>query len=222
MNTNPNSKRILCYGDSNTWGWIPNEMGRRRFGIDERWPGILQNKLGDNYEVIEEGLGGRTTATDDPRPEFPERNGLKSLPAILESHMPLDLVIIMLGTADTKEMFNLSAEDIQDGLRNLVKTTYEFKTLENSTSPEVLIIVPPIIIDTTDFASKLFNGGTEKSKQLVNLYKQVADEENCHYLCLIDEVVVNEDEGIHLTKESHAILGQKVFRMVEDLFAKVQ
>jgi lysophospholipase L1-like esterase len=97
-------------------------MGKSRFDINLHWPGILQSKLGTNYEVIEEGLGGRTTMFDDPRPEFPERNGLKVLPIILETHLPLDYVILMLGTTDTKEMMVLNAEKIAEGLRKLIKT----------------------------------------------------------------------------------------------------
>ncbi len=102
-------KTVLCYGDSNTWGSDP-ETGER-FAPDVRWPGVLRRSLGEGYWVIEEGLGGRTTVRDDPI-EGAHKNGRAYLRACLESHKPIDLMTIMLGTNDLKARFAASASDI--------------------------------------------------------------------------------------------------------------
>ena len=101
-------KTVLCYGDSNTWGFDP--ATRTRFPPHVRWTGVLGQRLGDGYQVIEEGLNGRTTRWDDPIE--PDRNGLAYLRPCVESHQPLDLIVIMLGTNDLKRRFDLSASDI--------------------------------------------------------------------------------------------------------------
>jgi lysophospholipase L1-like esterase len=86
---------ILCYGDSNTWGY--QAATAERLGRWERWPGVLQRTLGDVH-VIEEGQNGRTTVFDVPFE--PDRNGLTYLPVALQTHHPVDLVVIDLGTND--------------------------------------------------------------------------------------------------------------------------
>ena len=214
MNLNSKAKRILCYGDSNTLGWVPFSMGNKRYSIESRWPGILQKKLGDKYEVIEEGLGARTTMFDDPRPEFPARNGLKSLPAILESHLPLDFVIFMLGTTDTKEMLGLDSKKITEGMQSLVKTVKTFRTLENTLSPKILVIFPPIVEEEADFASKLFKGATVKTKELVESYKILAKEEGVLYLDPTKDVKVDEKDGVHIDSENHRKLAGLVCKIV--------
>ena len=101
MTINPNVKRILCFGDSNTWGQRPD--AKARFLPNERWTGQLQQLLGDNFDIIEEGLNSRTTNLEFSRK--PGRNGLEYFRPCLESHNPLDLIIIMLGTNDFKVEF---------------------------------------------------------------------------------------------------------------------
>ncbi len=101
-------KSILCYGDSNTWGTATQPRPDGRYAPHERWPGVLRLALGDEWLVIEEGLGGRTTVNDDPV-EGAERNGRMYLLPCLGSHKPLDVVDIMLGTNDLMARFNQSA-----------------------------------------------------------------------------------------------------------------
>ena len=111
-------KTILCYGDSNTYGLKSDLVSR--YPRNVRWTGILQEKLGSEYYVIEEGLGGRTTVWDDPVEDY--KNGKKYLLPCLDSHKPLDLVIIMLGTNDLKSRFSVTPFDIGASMENLVKT----------------------------------------------------------------------------------------------------
>ena len=107
-----NKRRILCFGDSNTHG--TNPVGPR-YGEDERWPMLLQAMLGEDYRVLEEGFGGRTIAFDDPV-EGGYKSAMDYLPPCLMSHDPLDLVIVMLGTNDTKQRFAMSAPAIAQAL----------------------------------------------------------------------------------------------------------
>lgn len=106
MNTKPKAKRILIYGDSITWGYIPNSKPIERYSVTERFPGILQDLLGKDFEVIEEGMHGRTTDLDDPKkdiePHRKGRNGIKTLFPLLQTHQPLDVIIVQLGKNDLK------------------------------------------------------------------------------------------------------------------------
>jgi lysophospholipase L1-like esterase len=215
MNTNPKAKRILCYGDSNTWGWVPSKMGQERFLANERWTGILQDKLGSDWEVIEESLGGRNTITEDERAGFEERNGLRTLPIILETHLPLDKVVIMLGTTELKEMFNLSAKEIAKGLQMLIKTVKKYRALAETQVPEIIVVIPPVIIDTTEFAAVLFKGGTDKSKELIRAYEKVCREEDVVCIDSNEVVEVNQTEGIHLDEKAHEKLGNFIYKKID-------
>ena len=108
-------KNVLCFGDSNTWGFMPESISLpcpERHPHDVRWTGVLARELGGGYRVIEEGQNGRTTVHDDPFALA--RNGKTVLPAILESHKPLDLVVLMLGTNDLKAVYGVSPGEIAD------------------------------------------------------------------------------------------------------------
>lgn len=216
MNTNPEAKRILCLGDSNTWGWVPGKMGTERFAIDVRWPGVLQKLLGDGYEVIEEALGARTISTDDPRPELPLRNALQTLPIILESHLPLDLVVIMLGTTETKEMMNLSAQEIGQKMHELILCIKNFRTLDDSASPEVLILVPPIVDERAEFASTLFRGATKKCKELASIYRELAKLQGCLFFDTSSVAIVGED-GVHITEQGHKAIAEGIVEILTRL-----
>ncbi|MBC7812535.1 MAG: hydrolase, partial [Burkholderiales bacterium] len=109
-------KSIVCFGDSNTWGYDPVSKGR--FARDKRWTGVLRQTLGEGYLIIEEGLNGRTTVWDDPIGYF--KNGRDYLIPCLDTHCPFDLITIMLGTNDLKKRFSVSAYDIADSAGMLV------------------------------------------------------------------------------------------------------
>ena len=214
MNTNPHAKRILCFGDSNTWGWVPSSMGKKRFFIDRRWTGLLQQKLGNGYEVIEEGLGGRTTTIDDPRPGFPERNGYCTLQGLLETHLPLDLVIIMLGTTELKDLLNRSVEEITDGLGQIIDLIQSYKTLEDTLSPKILIVVPPIMNDKCEFAGSLAKDGTVKARGLISSYEKLASGKGCDYFNPTEMVKVDSVEGVHIDEENHQKLSELIYKKI--------
>ncbi len=203
---------ILCYGDSNTWGWIPGSGERYPFG--KRWPTILQKNLGDNYRVIEEGLSGRTTLLDDPI-EL-NRNGLKYLLPCLESHKPLDLVILALGSNDLKVRFSVSAYDIALSVGVLIDEINKSGSGKGAKAPTILLMAPPPLGKLTMFA-ELFEGGKEKSQKLGKYYRAIAEERGCYFLDLGEIVNTSDIDGIHLTEESHRIVGNKVTEIVKEI-----
>ncbi len=198
-------KRILCYGDSNTWGHDP--VSRDRHPRDTRWPGALRGALGSEYEIIEEGLGGRTTVWDDPIEGY--KNGQTYLIPCLESHRPLDLVIIMLGTNDLKKRFSLSAWDIAEGARVLVKVVQNSGAGFNYQAPRLLLMAPPPTVILTDFAD-MFEGAGEKSLKFAAQYQRVAQEMNCAYLDAGSIIVSSPLDGIHFEASEHVKLGKAV------------
>ena len=164
-------KTILCFGDSNTWGYSP-QTGTR-FPPDIRWTGVLQKSLGDNYRVIEEGLNGRTTFINEEGEEArPLRSGSDVLQIILESHRPLDFVTIMLGTNDLKLEFNLSVEEIALGAKELCETVLNSEYLADNI-PQILLISPTHIGSTImPDQEEFFNQAREKSYQFAEFIRQ--------------------------------------------------
>ena len=203
-------KTILCYGDSNTWGAVPNE--NRRYDLHERWAGVLRDALGGGFWLIEEGLSGRTTVHSDPI-EGAHKNGLTHLPAVLESHVPLDLVIIMLGTNDLKMRFSVSAFDIAQGAGTLVHAIQQ-GTWGNV--PHVLLIAPPPLTKLTYFAD-MFAGGVEKSRQFAAEYRRVAGELNCAFFDAGTVVTTSDGDGVHWEAEDHRKLGFALVDVVRAL-----
>ncbi len=152
-------KTILCYGDSNTWGSDP-ETGDR-FPEDTRWPGVVRRTLGDGYHVIEEGLPGRTTVREDPI-EGEHKNGRAYLRPCLESHRPIDLVTLMLGTNDLKQRFGSSASDIAQGAASLAEMALRSGCGPGGGAPAVLLVAPPPVGRLTDMG-QMFEGAGRKS-----------------------------------------------------------
>jgi lysophospholipase L1-like esterase len=206
-------KTILCYGDSNTWGYNPET--KDRFSIDIRWPGKLRNILGPDYFIIEEGLNGRTTVWDDPIEG--DKNGKKYLAPCLETHKPIDLVIIMLGTNDLKKGFSLTPFDIAQGMGVLVKMIQTSMSGSNQTAPEVLVLIPPPLGKLTEFA-QMFLDGEEKSKELAIEYKKVIKEYKCHYIETSKIIASSDIDGLHFNKENHHKLALNISEFVRKIF----
>ena len=143
---NMTRRRVLCFGDSNTYGYDPARDGR--YGDDERYPMVLQDLLGDGWSVVEEGLPGRTAVFDDPITEG--MNGLRVITPILMSHAPLDTVTIMLGTNDSKGAVRLQFPSDLLGIVRLVKKALHTECWRDNARPDVLVIVPPSITPEYD------------------------------------------------------------------------
>ena len=205
---------VLCFGDSLTWGWNPVDRGRYPF--EKRWTGILQKELGINFHVIEEGLNGRTTIWDDPIEG--EKNGKKYLIPCLESHQPLDLVIIMLGTNDLKLRFNKSAFEIAAAADSLAQIVQKSRTGRNYQSPEVLLISPPPLGKLTNW-EEMMEGGYEKSKKLAQYYEMFAKDNQYHFLNAGEFVKTSDLDGLHWEEGENLKFGKAIADKVKQLFS---
>jgi lysophospholipase L1-like esterase len=206
-------KTIVCFGDSNTWGADP--LQGSRFNRLQRWPGVLRNILGDQYWVIEEGLCGRTTISDDPAGDF--NCGKDYLIPCLQSHTPVDLVIIMLGTNDLKKRFSLSAGEIAKDAGILVDMVGKASYPYGYQNPQVLLIAPPPILEVGQF-KEMFEGGAATSLQFGAYYAGTAAKSGCHFLDAGKIVRSSPVDGIHFDVREHAKLGTAVAEKVMEIF----
>ena len=202
-------RSVLCYGDSNTWGAATVARPDDRYAPDERWPGVLRAELGADWLVIEEGLGGRTTVTDDPV-EGTDKNGRTYLVPCLRSHRPLDVVAIMLGTNDLKQRFNKSAWEVAQGVGVLVDMVKAAGVGRGGGVPEILVICPPTILDRLPLHPDLFAGAPPKSCDLAKHYAAVAAERGVRFFDAGTAIKSSAHDGFHLDPEAHAALGRAV------------
>lgn len=221
-------KKILCFGDSNTWGSIPRwkDLGvpSERYDRETRWPGRLASLLGEDYEVIEEGLGGRTTIYDFPGENW--RNGLPYLEPCLRSHRPLDLVIILLGSNDLHVCLHPTEEHLGDGIRTLVQVVQSLpKCGRNVKVPPILLLSPSHIkeavpqgrLEVYDFFNR--EQGTYLSQQFAPVYRQIAEELGCYFLDTALYAQPSDADGLHWMPESHLRVAEAVAEKVREIFA---
>jgi lysophospholipase L1-like esterase len=213
-------KTILCYGDSNTWGYNP--VTQSRHDHRTRWPMALKNILNKDappddpaWWVVEEGLNGRTSCREDPIEG--DKNGLRQLPPILESHKPVDLVAVMLGTNDLKPRFNPSAFDIARGVQNVAAAVLKSDCGPDNAAPKVLMICPPPTVDSPVF-KHIFGDCVGLSKKLPPLYKAMAAECGAAFLDAGKYIKSSPVDGIHLEPEDHRLLAEAVAESVKSLF----
>jgi lysophospholipase L1-like esterase len=199
-------KTILCYGDSLTWGYSAELQGRHAF--EDRWPSVLQAELGAGARVIAEGLNGRTTAYDDHLADS-DRNGARTLPTMLATHEPLDLVVILLGTNDLKPFICGHAIGIKQGMERLVELVRGHAYSFDYAVPQVLIVSPPPVreTDNVEFAA-MFEGGIAESKKLAWYYSQVAEGFGCGFFDAGSVAATTPRDGIHLDAENTRALGR--------------
>lgn len=203
--------RILCYGDSNTWGYISG-LDHKRHSKEERWTGILQQLLGNRYEIIEEGLNSRTLISVDKRRDREGRSGAEYLLPCLDSHDPIDLVIIMLGTNELKTEYYRNPREIGEIFEEqFVKKIISRKSVCRKTCPKLLIIAPPVITKE----NPKFIGGIEKSQKLGEIYEDIAMRNDCDFIGNEDWQV--GEDGIHLSRDGHKILASQVARKVKEI-----
>ena len=214
-------KRVLCYGDSNTYGcdtrqWATGRLGR--YDEDTRWTGRLQKLLGDDYCVIEEGLNGRTTVFDDVTE--PGRNGFDYLEIAFKSHDPIYLFVIMLGTNETKERFASSAACVAIGMGRLVKKALATECW-GPNKPNVLVIAPPHIgegMPKSEVGPTMGAGCVEKSRELAYYYKQQCDLIGCHFLDAQElGCEFNNIDCMHLTRKGHETMANALAELIPHL-----
>lgn len=218
-------KTILCYGDSNTWGYAAEKFDTTTLQIERyprnvRWTGRLQMLLGQDYYVVEEGLSGRTTNVDAIDP--PDRNGARYLPPCLYTHAPIDLVILMLGINDLKNNYHRSAEDVANGLKELITIIQSTKYgPQLNTAPAILLIGYPEVSTDTGGAlygnQDLFKNGIARSQQFASLFEKLAKEKNCHYFNAAPYIHLNERDGLHFDEECHRIFADLMVKEVKKI-----
>ena len=210
---------VLCYGDSNTFGYVP-ETGMR-YPKDVRYPGKLGQLLGDEYCVIEEGCNGRTTIHDDPIDGW--KNGLDYLRPCLNSHKPVDIVILMLGSNDLKTTFHLTAEGIADGVAVLVDVIQTFTEEKQGFVPKIILVSPPEIgedIRYSPFYGAFSEDAIGESKRFPECYKAVADKYGCVFLDAAKYISPSKTDSLHLTPEGHRVLAEKIYETITEEIAK--
>lgn len=210
-------KRILCYGDSNTWGWTP--MSGERYDETIRWPARLRTILGPNYEIEEEGLPGRTTIFEDPL--MPYCNGNTYMPGCLYTNAPIDLLVFMLGTNDFQMHFTGSPEVTARGVRFMLEHARSLPITRGDAELPILLLCPAAISEhrfgyqPSDLISQK---DIDNSRALPKKLAEIAQLLACEYLDLNDHVKVSEKDGIHLEADAHikisALVAEKVLQMI--------
>lgn len=203
-----NTRTVLCYGDSLTWGYDAAAPGRH--ALADRWPTVLGNALGEGVHVIAEGLNGRTTAYDDHLADA-DRNGARILPTVLHSHDPINLVIILLGTNDMKPVVHGTAFGAVQGVERLIELVRHHAWSFDAEAPEILIVAPPAACETANAAfAAMFAGAREQSAMLASLYADLADETGCGFFDAGSVAKTTPIDGIHLDAENTRAIGRGI------------
>ncbi len=231
-------KTILCYGDSNTYGYVP-ETGMR-YPEEIRWPCRLKKLLdekapGENWRIVEEGCNGRTCSVTPPDEEW--KDGRPYLKACLNSHKPIDWVVFMLGSNDLKTMFNASPERIAAGIRGMLETTAEFLEEKQGFVPSILLISPPLVgtgISSSAFADRFNDSAIERSEKLAELYAAEAEAfakvgatgvqagvqgnaaRRCFFLNAAEIAEPSEADSLHLMPEAHEALARAIAEVLRN------
>ena len=210
-------RTLLCFGDSNTYGQIPGQGPLDRFKLPIRWPGVLGEVLGSGWHVIEEGLSGRTTVSDDPI-EGQAKNGRTYLLPCFQSHAPLDLIIIMLGTNDLKIRFQKPASEVAMGIGVMIHDIKEFALHGGETlQPEIMIVSPPPMLDDLKEWRSIFAEAQAKSRELAIEFEQIADALEVHFFDAGSVVSCSDVDGFHIDAKSHATLGRALAHEVQSI-----
>jgi len=211
-------RTLLCFGDSNTHGTIglrhPND--RRRYDRNTRWPGQLAKRLGDAWHVIEEGHPSRTSVHDDPV-EGEHKNGNRILPALLESHRPIDLVVVMIGTNDLKMRYNVPPLDVAISVERLLATVAASMCGPDQSAPRALLVSPAPIREI-GFLAEIFDGGADKSRKLAGYLSTIADRHGAGFFDAGSVAEVDPVDGIHLTAAGHGALAEALAGAVSAAF----
>lgn len=209
-------KTIVCFGDTNTWGVDPKTDGRLPF--ERRWTGILTKELAPEYRVIEEGQPGRTILCDDPVEKY--KNGMEYLMPCMQSHMPVDLLVVMLGTVQLKSRFHQTAADIALGLEYVLKLVLAGGSGVDGKAPEILLISPVAVgaVEST-WLSAVFDmtNTRERQKKFKGLYQEMAGRLQIHFMAAEDYAKTSELDGIHIAAESHEPFAMAVAGRIREI-----
>ena len=208
---------VFVYGDSLTWGIVPNT--RKRLPFNERWPGILEidlNELGHRVRIIEDCLNGRRTVWEDPFK--PGRNGLTGLAQRIEAQSPLSLVILLLGTNDFQfsHPFN-NAWSAAQGISTLVNEIRNAPIEPGMPTPPILVICPPPLGSPKGVLAAKFSGAEQRCAGLAEAYRAVSSDLGCHFFDAASVTTSSPVDGIHLDAKQHLALGHALTNVVAPL-----
>lgn len=206
--------RILCIGDSNTWGYNP-ENGQR---FENRWTRVLAELMPEN-EIIEEGLNGRTVMSIDP--VKPERCGISALKMLLMSHKPLDFVVVMLGTNELKNIFKCDANYIAEGICEFIKIIKSRELWQKFNIPKLLVISPVLIreelIENGDVFGDFDEKSVAESKILGSAISHVCYEQGINFMNAADYAVASLVDNVHLDEENHKKLALAICNKIKEI-----
>lgn len=204
-------KRILCFGDSNTYGHDPKDASR----LKKRWTRYVSEMLGGDCEIIEEGLCGRTTVF--PVNGTPDGwEGSTLLRPVIATHKPYDLLIIMLGTNDLLLSTGADTEDSAEGMEKLI----EIAQAEYSSK---ILVISPILFDEAIQYNEIFSalyGGTrvcELSKEFAPKYERIARKHGCFFMNAADYAKASELDGVHMDSENHRRLAEAIYKKLTEI-----
>lgn len=211
------AKRVLCFGDSLTWGYDP--ASRQRFSPANRWTGVLQSRLGAGWVVIEEGQNGRTIAVDDPAEG--EKNGLTYLLPCLESQSPLDAMIVMLGSNDCKQKFGYSPMDIAGEMQTFLEKVQSYNRFRLQDTMKVILVSPPLLGEglKSSWLGESFGPEARRVSQgLAGWYKKLAELYGCRFVDASLLVEASPVDAVHLDAANQCKLGRALANEMERLF----
>ena len=213
--------QVLVYGDSLTWGIVPNT--RQRLPFDERWPGILENKLNKSsrrVRLIEDCLNGRRTVWEDPFK--PGRNGLVGLAQRIEIHSPLALVILMLGTNDFQfsHPYN-NAWSAAQGIATLINEIRNAPIEPGTPVPPILVVCPPPIQTPRGPVAAKFAGAEQRCAGLADAYRAASSDLGCHFFDAASVTSSSRVDGIHLDADQHQALARALADVVNSILAEI-
>lgn len=197
-------KKILCFGDSNTYGFIPANGGR----YETRWPTVLQNLSQDIFEIIEAGCNNRTGFVNNPAGK--KQTGCKILPSLLNPS--LDCVILAIGINDLQIFFRPSYDDIKNGMQNLIDLVQKY-----SPNAKIVVAAPSLLTEDvlySGFAFQFDKVSIEKSKRLAEIYKNLSEKNGCLFINLEEIAKVSSLDGLHYEPEAHEKIGQALFELL--------
>lgn len=216
-------KRVLCYGDSNTWGTIAGwteAPSPGRYDGQTRWPCVLARRLGEAYCILEEGLPGRNTVFDDPDPA---KNGEPALLPCLRAHSPVDVVVLMLGTNDLKLIFEPADDRLADGIARLIDIIRQHPECGTGGVPPQILVVSPIHMARPEGRQDFYRArgeeaGVRRSMLFASAYQRVAAEKGCFFLDAAQYAKPDPADGLHLTRESHPALGEALAEKIKEIY----
>ena len=199
-------KKIVCYGDSNTFGY--NTLDSSRFDENTRWTAILQKNLSDNYEVINEGMCDRTGFVNNPKGFL--FSAPKHFPKFIAKTENIDLLILWVGTNDLQFQYDISIGTIEKGLEQLINLAL--------TKSKNIIVIPPVILGEKvlegSFSYQFNETSIVKSRKIGRIFRQMANIYHCEYFDINKYTAPSDVDGLHYDENSHKLIAEKLTEFI--------